>query len=177
MLADLRGDLRGEGALGGAEVADEARVFGVGGVRVHVAVRLEALEERPDVVEGGVRERARLRVVVAPQRAPSSAPNTSRATRFFSSSSGMVGSYGMGLCSCERYYMKTGAGSIVPIASFIHLPIDNAPNLIRLQHVEVHHLVAIVIISLPMESYGGFDCAVICNFGIRDHPARAVRDR
>ena len=67
VFADLGGDVRSEGLHGGAEVADQARVFGVGRVGVHVAVRLEALEVRADVVEGGVGQGGRLGMVAAPE--------------------------------------------------------------------------------------------------------------
>ncbi len=67
MFSNLLGDLRGENLHRCAEFADEARVFGIGRIGVHMAVGLEALEMCTDVIERGVGKRPRLRVVVAPE--------------------------------------------------------------------------------------------------------------
>ena len=70
VLVHLRLDLRSKRLVRGAEIGKERAVGRVGGGGVHGAVGLAPLEMRTDVVVGGVRVRARLRVVVAPQLAP-----------------------------------------------------------------------------------------------------------
>ena len=74
VLVYLRGNLHGKGLMCGTEVRKKSVVGGIAGVWIHLLPAgggaLHALEMQTDVVVGGIRIRARLRMVVAPQFPP-----------------------------------------------------------------------------------------------------------